>query len=369
MKVKQARLACELFQTLFVPGRHKSTKDQVMKMKKHMLIAVSVLLLALNIPLLTFCTAEETGGAVESALCEDGENSINYRVGIAAYSAVTDAETAETMRAAIADGLCGEGLYEDEISCEYMLLRDTGELDEVLEMMCRGCDAVFTLDSVSTARCAAVYGKNAGEELAPLFFCCADEESASAAIDSGMAAGSICKAAAPLLADIAFGMTSDEDGKAAKPGVVYNSAAPGSSEAVCSGFDAAGVDYAVCAPDDSRDIADAVSELAKAGADLIVVPYPLLPRYDAASVPDADLPIFCTEPILSGGISVTLVPDAETGAAIAACLAARFFNGEPLSALESSECPYLLTVSRLAAEKYSLRIPVSTEKIKVVIIE
>ena len=69
MKVKQARLACKLFQTLFVSGRHKSTKDQVMKMKKHMLIAVSVLLLALNIPLLTFCTAEETGGAVESALC------------------------------------------------------------------------------------------------------------------------------------------------------------------------------------------------------------------------------------------------------------------------------------------------------------
>ena len=69
-------------------------------MKKHMLIAVSVLLLALNIPLLTFCTAEETGGAVESALCEDGENSINYRVGIAAYSAVTDAETADILLAA-----------------------------------------------------------------------------------------------------------------------------------------------------------------------------------------------------------------------------------------------------------------------------
>lgn len=338
-------------------------------MKKHMLITVSVLLLALNIPVLTFCTADKTGGAAESALCEDGENSTKYRVGIAAYSGVTDTETAEAMRAAIADGLCGEGLCEEEISCEYMLLRDTGELDEVLEMMCRGCDAVFTLDSVSTSRCAAVYGKNAGEELAPLFFCCADEESASAAIDSGMAAGSICKSAASLLADIAAEMTVGEDGKAAKPGVVYNSAAPESSEAVCSDFDAAVVDYAACAPDDSRDIGSAVSELTAAGADLIVIPYLLLPRYEAASVPDSDLPVFCMEPTLSGGISVSLFPDAETGASMAACLAARLFNGEPLSALESPECPYLLTVSRLAAEEYSLKIPESTDEIKVVIIE
>ncbi|MGN1082856.1 MAG: hypothetical protein ACI4SJ_04855 [Candidatus Avispirillum sp.] len=333
-----------------------------------MLIAVSVLL-ALNIPVLTFCTADKSGGAVESALCEDGENSTKYRVGIAAYSGVTDAETAETMRAAIADGLCGGGLCEEEFSCEYMLLRDTGELDEVLEMMCRGCDAVFTLDSVSTSRCAAVYGKNAGEELAPLFFCCADEESAFAAMDSGMAAGSICKSAAPMLADIVAEMTAGEDGKAAKPGVVYNSAAPESSEAVCSGFDAEGVDYAACAPDDSRDIGSAVSELTAAGADLIVVPYPLLPRYEAASVPEVGLPVFCMEPTPSGGISVSLSPDAETGASMASCLAARLFNGEPLSALESSECPYLLTVSRLAAEKFSLKIPESTDEIKVVIIE
>ena len=208
-----------------------------------------------------FCSCKAEGGT--AALSEDA--AAKTKVGIVAYLYSVGEDSADIMKNAVSDELSER--LGGTAETEYMALRDTGEVRDVLEMMCRGCDAVITLDNTSTLICAELYGGAEREEYkAEAFFCCADADTSQKAMGVGMS-GSTCAAdCARALAEIAAACGSDAREQSRKPGIIYNSGSPTAAETVCSVFDSAGLGYAVYAADSTSDLSIASAELCGVGA-------------------------------------------------------------------------------------------------------
>lgn len=337
-----------------------------------------------------FCSCETE--VCTASLADD--NAADAKVGIVAYLYSVGEDSADIMKNAVSDELSER--LGGTVNTEYMALRDTGEVRDVLEMMCRGCDAVITLDNTSALICAELYGGAERDEYkAAAFFCCADADTSQKAMSVGMS-GSTCAAdCAGALAEIAAVCTAGSQPSGFRPGVIYNSGSPTAAETVCSVFDGAGLGYAVYAADSTSDLSEAAAELCGVGAGAVIIPY--MPSWiGESSLPVCDVPVFCAGEAVGADRAISVFPDYEFGARAAAGLAAdrlgddlsgrsdgqssQICDGREKSdtarkgdgsaaalggtAPESVTCPIVLRASRAYLERYGLTLPELCEGIR-----
>ena len=355
--------------------RYKAKRGDIMR-KTALLCLCACLLFTAAV---CFCSCKAEGGT--AALSEDA--AAKTKVGIVAYLYSVGEDSADIMKNAVSDELSER--LGGTAETEYMALRDTGEVRDVLEMMCRGCDAVITLDNTSTLICAELTGGAEREEYkAEAFFCCADADTSQKAMGVGMS-GSTCAAdCARALAEIAAACGSDAREQSRKPGIIYNSGSPTAAETVCSVFDSAGLGYAVYAADSTSDLSIASAELCGVGAGAVIIPY--MPTWIGEyALPACGVPVFCAGEMIGADRAISLCPDHEFGARAAARLAADRLEERRLeddssdrsddqqlptgdgggqstaarggTAPESVVCPIVLRASRAYLEQYGLTLP------------
>ena len=355
--------------------RYKAKRGDIMR-KTALLCLCTCLLFTAAV---CFCSCKSEGGT--AALSEDAVT--ETEVGIVAYLYSVGEDSADIMKNAVSDELSER--LGGTVNTDYMALRDTGEVRDVLEMMCRSCDAVITLDNTSALICAELYGGTDREEYkAAAFFCCADADTSQKAMSIGMSGSTCTVDCARTLAEIAAVCGFDAQAQSRKPGIIYNSGSPTAAETVCSVFDSAGLGYAVYAADSTSDLSIASAELCSVGAGAVIIPY--MPSWiDEDALPACDVPVFCAGDVIGADRAISLCPDHEFGARAAARLAADRLEERRLeddssdrsddqqlptgdgggqstaarggTAPESVVCPIVLRASRAYLERYGLTLP------------